>query len=186
MDYFIDICLVPDPEFSSPTLMNVLFNKLHKNLVVINSTDIGVSFPEYSMEKKVLGNKLRVHGEASRLDQLSGMPWLTGLRDYIFCGEISQIPEKTTPAHVQRVQVKSNVERVRRRHMKRHNLNEGEVKIKIPLAVEKRLNLPYLIVNSESTQQKFRLFVRQEKVAEHYSGQFNTYGLSKGATVHLF
>ncbi|MGI0115353.1 type I-F CRISPR-associated endoribonuclease Cas6/Csy4 [Zooshikella sp. RANM57] len=186
MDYFVDIRLMPDPEFSGSTLMNVLFNKLHKGLVTLNTTTIGICFPEYSIEKKELGNKLRIHGSAGELDQLLCIPWLTGMRDHLMCSEITKIPANTTAVCVQRVQVKSNVERIRRRYMKRHNLSEEEAKLRIPATFEKRLNLPYLVVNSQSTQQKFRLFIHQEELAVHRQGKFNQYGLSKQATVHYF
>lgn len=37
MDHYIDILLLPDPEFPASMLMGALYNKLHKALVVLDS-----------------------------------------------------------------------------------------------------------------------------------------------------
>lgn len=45
MDYFLDIRVLPDPEFSEEMLMAALFAKLHRALGARGKGDIGVSFP---------------------------------------------------------------------------------------------------------------------------------------------
>lgn len=54
MDYYLDIKLMEDLEFSAPILMNALFSKLHRALVEVSQGEIGVSFPVLS--GKTLGN----------------------------------------------------------------------------------------------------------------------------------
>jgi len=45
MDHYLEIRVLPDPEFSSEMLMAALFAKLHRVLGARGQGDIGVSFP---------------------------------------------------------------------------------------------------------------------------------------------
>ncbi len=64
MDYFLDIRVLPDPEFSEEMLMAALFAKLHRALGARGKGDIGVSFPEFFVKP---GPLLRLHGDESAL-----------------------------------------------------------------------------------------------------------------------
>lgn len=44
MDHYLEIRVLPDPEFSSEMLMAALFAKLHRVLGARGQGDIGVSF----------------------------------------------------------------------------------------------------------------------------------------------
>lgn len=46
MDHYLEIRVLPDPEFSSEMLMAALFAKLHRVLGARGQGDIGVSFPD--------------------------------------------------------------------------------------------------------------------------------------------
>ena len=46
MDHYVDIQVLPDPEFLETTLMNELFSKLHRALGKHGQGKIGVSFPQ--------------------------------------------------------------------------------------------------------------------------------------------
>jgi CRISPR-associated endonuclease Csy4 len=43
MKYYVDFFLLPDPEFPSSFLINVLFAKLHRVFVEIDNRELGVS-----------------------------------------------------------------------------------------------------------------------------------------------
>jgi CRISPR-associated endonuclease Csy4 len=66
MNYYLEIRLLPDPEFVPSLLLNVLYNKLHSALVKLNCGDLGISFPQYRQEKTdkrmhPLGTCIRIH-----------------------------------------------------------------------------------------------------------------------------
>lgn len=186
MDHYLDIHLLPDPEFPAGQLMNALFSKLHRVLVQLNSRSIGVSFPEAG-EGAGLGQCLRLHGDLAALNDLLGQSWLTGMRDHVQLGQLLPVPADTRHCRVHRVQVDSSPERLRRRAMKRHGLSEEQARERIPDSATKLLRLPYLSLRSQSTGQAFRLFIEQSTpLAEPLAGSFNAYGLSQEATVPWF
>lgn len=186
MDHYIEINILPDPEFSPSLLMNALHSKLHRALVLLDCKDIGLSFPDYSEKPSRLGDRIRLHGNQQRLTELMAMNWLTGMRDHIRVGEVSGTPETVRAIIVRRVQVKSNAARIRRRQIRRHGFSEEEALQRIPDSMEKRLHLPFLTLRSHSSEQVFRLFIQQVQATLSVGGNFNSYGLSGEATVPYF
>jgi CRISPR-associated endonuclease Csy4 len=187
MKYHVDFYLLTDPEFPISLLMNVLFAKLHRVFVEIDSHELGVSFPRSQREKSSLGDCLRVHGSVLNLERLMSLNWLTGMHDHLQIEPIKLVPEHSLHCRVQRVQPKSNVDRLRRRYIRRHDVTETEAARLIPDTVEKRVRLPFLQIKSQSTGQHFYLFIEHLTPQEQaVSGEFNSYGLSLTATVPWF
>lgn len=187
MDHYVEIRLRPDPEFGAHLLMNALISKLHRALAELQSDDIGISFPEYQLSPRALGQRLRIHGSESRLQRLMEKQWLTGMADHVDSSAIEKAPSSTEYCVVRREQVKSSVERLRRRRMKRKGETYEQAVAAIPQAVEERSKLPFATLNSRSNGEVFKLFVDQRvSDAEPKSGEFNRYGLSQGATVPWF
>ncbi len=187
MNHFLEIRLLPDPEFVSNVLMNALFAKLHRGLVELNSSTIGLSFPDQQKKNSTLGGRLRLHGSSDDLQRLMSQNWLTGIRDHISISEQNPVPINVQYRVVRRVQVKSNPERLRRRLMKRKGITEAEACQTIPDSVAKQVKLPFVVIKSQSTGQEFRLFIdHQPIVTEQTNGEFNCYGLSHTATVPWF
>lgn len=187
MDHYIDIRLRPDPEFPATILLNALFSKLHRGLVAQGQNNIGVSFPESGNSKQSLGTHLRLHGTAAALDKLAAQDWLTGIRDHVSVSAPGLVPENARHRIVRRVQAQSNPERLRRRLMARKGISAEEARAAIPDQVAERLNLPYIVLNSRTTGQQFRLFIDHMPVqASPQSGSFSAYGLSSNATVPWF
>ena len=185
MDHYLDIKLLPDPEFTEPTLMNALFSKLHRILVQLSSSDIGASFPGIGAQH--LGGVLRLHGSKAALETLMQQAWLRGMRDHLDVSDMLPVPSHARPCRVKRVQVRSNVDRLRRRYQKRHPDQQREAIAKlIPDSVEQRLDLPFLRLKSQSTGQDFPLFIQQQTCDGHEPGSFNAYGFSRTATLPLF
>ena len=187
MDHYLEIRLLPDPEFSPSLLMNALFAKFHRRLVDIGSNDIGVSFPEVSSKPTGLGGRLRLHGSEPNLEQLMADNWLTGMADHIRIAGPVPVPVEVGYRVVRRVQAKSSPERLRRRLMKRQDIDEEAACRMIPDHLVQHLELPFLRLKSRSTGQSFRVFVDHlPVVTEPTSGPFSNYGLSPIATVPWF
>lgn len=187
MDHYLDIRLRPDPEFPAMHLMGALFAKLHRALVALPGENIGISFPDVDEQRPWLGERLRLHGSASALDRLMTQPWLNGMRDHLQLGDCQPVPAHAQHRQVRRVQAKSNPERLRRRQIRRHGLGEEEARQRIPDQCARTLDLPYLQTASQSTGQRFRLFIQHGPLRpEPIAGAFNRYGLGDGATIPWF
>lgn len=186
MDHFVDLQLLPDPEFPASQLMNALFAKLHRALVAAQCEDIGMSYP--GVHPKGLGTVLRLHGSQSRLAGLMASPWLQGMRDHVHASPVLPVP--TTGVRylvVSRVQAKSSPDRERRRLMRRQGLDAAQALARIPDTAAEVLDLPYLQVSSQSTAQKFRLFIRHGPLQDAPTqGTFTPYALSPTATIPWF
>jgi len=187
MDAYLEIRLLPDPEFAPTTLMNALFSKLHRGLVAHGGCNIGVSFPDVGKNGRSLGDRLRLHGNKTDLEKLMASNWLAGMRDHATVSEIAKVPVHARQRTVRRVQAKSSPERQRRRLIARKGISAERAMQTIPDGAAERLNLPYLVLTSQSTGQQFRLFVEHLTVREQaVRGEFSAYGLSPTATVPWF
>lgn len=188
--HYIDITLLPDPEFSHAHLLGALMAKLHRALVQLKSSDIGVSFPQHvnaPLCKRTLGAVLRLHGPQAALTTLMELGWLKGMRDHVQLSELVQVPPGVQHRQVQRRQFKTNADRLRRRRMARKGETAEQAAAAIPDTVERQPHLPFAQLRSSSTGQPFCLFVAHgELQAEPAAGGFNAYGLSQGASIPWF
>ena len=184
MDSYLDIEVLPDPEISSPVLMNNLFAKLHRALVEYSHGKVAVSFPKYG---KTLGDVLRLHGSRDALERVMVQPWFKGLRDYTSVGNTSPVPDNIQGYRTTfRVQQKSQ-HNIRRRAVAKGWLSEEEALHKIPDAKQKRLSLPFVQIKSQSTNQQMRLFIECGALLEKpVAGHFSSYGFSREATIPWF
>jgi len=189
MDHYVEIRLLPDPEFAPTVLMNALFAKLHRALVDLRSRRIGISFPDLGTDPKRrgVGERLRLHGAIADLDRLMSASWLSGMHDHLVAEGPLKAPQQTAHCVVRRIQAKSNPQRLQRRLARRKGISMEEAAQLIPNDVEKRLDLPFVTVKSRSTGQTFRLFIDQQPaVNQPVPGDFSQYGLSTTATVPWF
>ncbi len=185
MDYFFEIKIMEDPEFSAPILMNALFSKLHRALVEVSQGEIAVSFPQY--KQRSLGKVLRLHGSLAALERLETVIWRKGLGDYTEVSAILPVPEAHQHCLVSRVHAQGNLESVRRRAMKRHSISYEEACTQIPKLETKQLELPFVQIKSQSTGETFRLFIKQTSCLPTDVDQpFSKYGLSSTTSVPWF
>lgn len=185
MDSYFDIKILSDPELTCEQVMSVLFTRLHEVLAQERAEDIGISFPTVFVHG--LGRVLRIHGQRENLDALQSSDWMKAVKDYCAVTGVSTTPANCKFRVVRRIQAKGSAERIRRRAMKRHKIDEITAKERIPDNVGKKLTLPYVRVFSSSTQQPFRLFIDHGPLLESpVQGKFNAYGLSANATVPWF
>lgn len=183
MDHYIDIKVLPDPEFKSTVLLSALFSKLHRALGQVAEGRVGVSFPEV---KKMLGEKIRLHGTQADLIKLMDTNWLQGLRDYSHQSEIKKIPEKVSYKTVRRVQAKS-AHNKRKRSVAKGWISEAEATQCIPDTQQKTLQLPFLQIKSLSNGNSMRIYIEHSKEFDKaVAGTFTSYGFSSVATIPWF
>jgi len=199
MKWYIDITLLPDAEASLGFLWKKMYPIIHVALVESKSPEgnfnLAVSFPGYGDKSFPLGAKLRLFATTrERLQQLDISGRLNRFSDYCHWTSIKEVPEVKKYVCFSRKQFKTSVIRLARRRMKRTNESlEGAIdSIKSKGFTNMSSNLPYINLQSSSTQENsnakhiFRLFIEKTDSNSPAPGSFNSYGLSKSATVPWF
>ncbi|MAT50511.1 MAG: type I-F CRISPR-associated endoribonuclease Cas6/Csy4 [Porticoccaceae bacterium] len=183
MDHYIDIRVLPDPEFKETTLMNALYAKLHRVLHKTTEGRVGVSFPHFN---KNLGDILRLHGTHQDLALLIDQPWLQGLKDYCNASDILTVPTDPQYRVVRRKQIKSQHNK-RARSINKGWLSEQQALEQIPDEAQKPVKLPYAQIKSLSNGNVMRIYVEHQPLLTIPTpGLFSSYGLSTTATVPWF
>lgn len=183
LSHYLDIRLLPDPEFETQELLNALFAKFHRSMSQTVPGQIGVSFPE--VEKR-LGAILRLHGSEPALDQLMADNWLKGMKDYCQISQSKAVPESVQYRTVRRVQIKS-AHNKRKRSVAKGWLTPEQALETIPDTQQKPIALPYIEMKSLSNQNRMRVYIEHgELQSQPTDGTFNSYGLSTNATVPWF
>jgi CRISPR-associated endonuclease Csy4 len=185
--HYVDFKGIPDPETSPSQVLEKLYERLHLALVQHRLDNIGISFPEYSLNPRTLGPVLRLHSDESTLTQLIATDWLRGVRDHVRMTPVAPTPETALHRTVQRKQFKTSVERLRRRRMRRKGETAEQATQAIPTTAEHCPNLPYLHARSRSNGHAYCLFIATGPTQQQaVPGTFNSYGLSGTATVPWF
>lgn len=186
--HYVDIAVLPDAETGVPELLGALCDKLHRAQAQRRVDPLGLSFPQYSVIPRNLGDTLRLHGSEVVLREILADDWLRSLRDHVRITEVRAAPANALHRNLYRRQFKSNVERQRRRRMKRKGETAEQAARAIPDSAAERPTLPYLRLHSLSTGQPFCLFVAMGTLQNApVPGHFNTYGLGEhGTTVPWF
>lgn len=183
MNHYLDITLLPDPEFSATVLMNSLYSKLHKALCDLNAKNIGISFPAC---QKTLGHCLRLHGSAEALDILQLKNWIGGMSGYCQQTTILQVPAQSKFRTVSRQQPSMSQAKLNRL-IKRGSITEDEAKVYKVKMTTKGLDNPYLVMKSGSNGHTHRRYIQfGELLDQPVSGEFDQFGLSKTATIPWF
>jgi len=183
MNHYIDVLIKPDAEMRENYLLNKVYSKLHKALVDLKSSDVGVSFPQYEI---ILGKILRLHGSEIKLSELQATNWLGGLSGYCNVSGIEPIPCDVLYRTVSRKQ-STMTEAKLRRLVKRGSIGDSELKSYRAKMFAKGLDNPYLELESGSNGHNHRRYLQfGELAAESVEGLFDQFGLSKTATVPWF
>jgi len=183
MNYYIDILIKPDAERRENLLLNKVYSKLHKALVDLKSSDIGVSFPQYGI---ILGKVLRLHGSEVKLSELQETGWLGGLNGYCNVTGIELVPSDASYRTVSRIQPNMTEAKLRRL-IKRGSISDSELKTYKAKMFTKGLDNPYLELESSSNGHNHRRYIQfGELIGEPVEGLFDQFGLSKAATIPWF
>ena len=178
--HYVEIKVQASGEVAPQHLMNRTFEEAHWALVKISDGDMGVSFPDAGSNG--LGTTLRVFGTHEQLERFRNYRWPRGLLQSLRFTETLGVPQNCKYLRVKRKQLKTNVERLRRRAVKRHNITYEEACSRYPKSVEARTVLPFALVKSRSSAQRFRVFISQEDQGlSAAGGRFSKYGLSQDA-----
>jgi CRISPR-associated endonuclease Csy4 len=183
MNHYIDIQLVPDAELPAPVLMNAVFIKLHRGLCDLGSNAIGVSFPN---QNGTLGNRLRLHGDVQELNNLMGLNWIGPMAGYCQVSEIQEAPSGVSYRTVSRKQTNMSQAKLKRLR-KRGSITEDQARDYKAKMFSKGLDNPYLELQSASNGHRHRRYIEFGEIQDHpVSGEFDSFGLSKTATIPWF
>lgn len=183
MNYYLDIKIVPDDDVPIYFIRNKIYSKLHKALHTLKSTDIGVSFPRY---KVLLGDVIRLHSSETRLKELNAMNWLGGLSGYCSVSAVQKIPEKVSHRNTSRIQANMTEAKLRRL-IKRGSISIEDAKNYKAKMFSQGLDNPYIEFESSSNGHKHRRYLNFSNFCDTASsGEFDSFGLSKTATVPWF
>jgi len=183
MDFYIELQLKPDAEMRETELSSKVFTKFHKALVKLKTNQIGISFPKVHFK---LGRVLRIHGEENLLKELQELDWLGPLNGYCQLSNTLSVPKNTQYCIIS--EKRSNLSKAKlRRLIARGSIDkEGEKRYKIKM-LSQGFDNPYLDLFSSSTQQVHRKFFEFSDLKDKpIDGVFDSYGLSKTATIPWF
>lgn len=194
MRAYCEITVLPNPEVNVHLLWSKVFQQIHLALVEIQNdlkqVPVGVSFPEYKLGDKygVFGGKCRLFAhEQATLERLNINQWLARLADYVHVTSIRPVPDKVAGyATYQRLQVKTNPERLARRYARRHGVGYEQALQRYQSMAAVRVNTPFIRLQSLSSEQTFCLWIKKTVAPEPVMGDFSSYGLSATATVPEF
>ncbi len=183
--YYIELQLKPNAELSANFILSKLYYKLHLLLVKLQDKNgivpVGVSFPEY-LDKKSLGSKIRLFSlDESNLQNMNLNSELFSMSDYIHITDICRVPDSIEHVMFKRENVHSN-NLIARRKAKRSGISEQEALNHLDKYKEVRIKTPYVNILSNSSRQRFKLFIQQQKVENLSYNGFNSYGLSINST----
>jgi CRISPR-associated endonuclease Csy4 len=192
MKYYIEITLIPSADIAIHFIMEKAFQQIHMELVKMQNpagkVPIGISFPAYDLGKIFLGNKIRLFStKESVLQKMDAPKCLGSLSDYVHVTGIRMVPEKVLSyAGFARQQPKSSSIRMARRKAKREGI-EFEHALKILDGYEEqRVKTPFINITSQSSNQRFKLFILRQDASELINDGFSCYGLSSNSTVPEF
>ncbi|APD89012.1 type I-F CRISPR-associated endoribonuclease Cas6/Csy4 [Alteromonas mediterranea] len=183
MNSYIDVVLKPDAELREAELSSKVFTKFHKGLVALKTDQIGISFPKVRVK---LGLVYRLHGNVDKLKELQELNWLGPLIGYCNVSDICPIPEIVQHRNVREIRSNLSSSKLRRLVTRGSIDKQGEKRYKIKM-LSNSFDNPYLDILSSSTGQVYRKFFYFGEVqAEPIVGPFDSYGLSKSATIPWF
>ena len=176
MNYYIEVTLMENDQFSPYELWSQLYPQLHLALVEAKNADnkvsIGFSFPQYRFHQDkgvgFIGTKLRLFAESeANLKKLDIRRWLERLEDYVHVTSIREVPNDIKNyAIYKRKQVKTNAQRLARHRVKRGDIGFDEALARYS-NVGTTTNSPYIEMKSLSTsdqqsEKRFKLFIDKQ------------------------
>jgi len=189
MKYYIDIKLLSDGEIALGFLWKKVYQQVHLALVEATNDSIALSFPTYGAKFFPMGDILRIFSPSKdELYDLKLGEWLKRLNDYIDTSNILETPNNTEYANFKRRQFKFYDDVLKRaeHQAKRRGIALEESLKHFEGYSNKRNTLPFIMVKSLSSDQELKLFLEKHSISSEVKGTFNTFGLSKIATVPWF
>jgi CRISPR-associated endonuclease Csy4 len=183
MKYFIDIKLLSSKKMTVDRLLEKVYSRNHGILSKNNITNIAVSFPEQVVK---LGSLFRIHGEKSDLEELSLKECLDDFKSNYYVSPIQAVPEGAMHRTVYRVQ-QNMTESKLRRLISRGSISKDEIKSYRMKMLKGGLAEGFIDLESRSTEQRYRHYIAFGELQDtEVKGEFNSFGLSKTATIPWF
>ncbi len=192
MLFYQEINLRPDNEVGLFFLWEKIYQQIHLGLVETQTNDgivtLGLAFPGYQAKSTQLGNQLRIFAKASeQLEAFNVEVRLSRMYEYVDISAVNPVPEHIeNHACFYRIQPKSNLERLARRKAKRQQISTEAALALLEGFNEQICNAPYIWIKSQSSGERFRLFIGRIDVSEPSYQGFTSYGLSRLSTVPIF
>ena len=199
MKYYVELTLLPDADISAYYLWEKVFQQLHLALVenkeANNKVKVGMSFPDYNLERHQLGNTLRFFADSSeRLIALDLARWLSRFTDYVHIKPIREVPANVKGyGSFKRVFAKGSNESLARRRAKKLSISYDEALAFFEsdkgrkLSEKNTYRYPFITMRSLGSQQKYPLSIAFVEIDKLTFGEgFSTYGLSSDSSVPLF
>jgi CRISPR-associated endonuclease Csy4 len=180
MNYYLNIKI--NAKEKSNRFLNKAYNQVHNALVSINSSSIGVSFPEFNL---TLGRIIRLHGSKEDLEKvLNSEPMQSIESCTIFA--ISPIPENCSSfVRTSRIQPKLSNSKFNRL-VKRGSISQENKKKYRTNMLQSSIDNPFVLLQSGSNKNVYKRFFKIEKIHSLESGTFDSFGTSKNASVPAF
>ena len=185
--HYIELSLIPSAEMLQSELMGFVLENIHKELVKYQGR-IGLSFPAY-LEGRTLGATIRLFGNEDDIGQI--FVKLQKLADYVIFQEPNAIPKTyefaTFSRYRPKIPTNSDLKRMELRSQKA-GFSEVEIYRRKEEWLKKSRDsfMPFVYLRSSSTGQKMPLYIKMQEKPKAEEGIFNSYGLSKSATVPIF
>ena len=195
MKFYQEITIIPNHEIGEYFIWSKLFTQIHLGFVSIQDNQekspIGISFPEYFMDKKfgILGSKLRLFAQSeSDLLIFDTKKHLSRLSDYVHISGIREVPQRINGySTYSRYQPKVNKERLARRRAIRHKVDYDAALEHYSSMNHKTITMPYINLKSLSSKNEFCLWIKKTSTTEPSNKKiYSTYGLSLSSTVPEF
>lgn len=188
MNYYIDIELFPKKELRENILLNQLYTEFHQRLYKLDDNSIGVSFPNYRLK---LGDIFRIHGDKASLEALQSVQWIKKYEKNYHISTIQPIPSNVKHRKISRIQQNMSQSKLRRLLKRteegKGGLNPEDVKKYTIKMLEGGLDNPFVELISGSSGKRHRRYFAFGEIQDNaIEGTFDTFGLSKEATVPWF
>jgi CRISPR-associated endonuclease Csy4 len=196
MNYYIELTLIDNPDFTIYELWSKLYRQLHLTFVEHKDEreliSYGMSFPQYRFNsaKNVgfLGAKLRIFASKEQLEALHLTEVLNSLIDYVHITGVREVPQDkiTGFACYYRARPKDSVEQRILHQAKRRQISIQEATEHFKGYVQHSLDLPFIGLKSSSSLMRFKLLIGKAISDHERIGKFGSYGLSNSSTVPEF
>lgn len=192
MNYYTELTLIPSTDTPTHYLWKIVLQQIHIGLVELKDESgkvpIGISFPHYNLKKFLIGNKIRLFGQTEEiLESLDLNTRVNRLSDYVHVTSIKPVPNRIKGyTTFFKVQKKTYKDILVRRRSRRHNITLEQAYRDYEGFIERKIELPYINMQSCSTGQKYRLYVEKKEIQEPLFEGFSTFGLSRTSTVPSF
>jgi len=188
--FYQEMTLLPSEEINNNFLMNKIYGELHKIFSEYkknDKVDMALSFPHYNLKQLSLGDKIRVFFyDEKQIEAVNLKKRFLNYQDYVHITNMRNVPDLSrTYECYSRVQKKINKERLIKRFANRHNISFTEASEKYKNFHEEKIDLPFVRIKSNSNSNLYILYIKKIE-SEEITGSFNSYGLSKTATVPSF